>query len=47
MAASDYVPVNLAFMANPMNWLVVIAMVLFAGLAIAFILPGTIEETKE
>jgi hypothetical protein len=36
---------NLALMANPVNWVIVILMIAIAGMAIAFIFPPPDAQT--
>jgi hypothetical protein len=33
----DYIPLNLALMANPVNWVIVALMVLLGGMALAYV----------
>lgn len=36
----DWLPLNLAIMKNPYNWITVVLMVMIAGLALHLLFPG-------
>jgi hypothetical protein len=43
-----YVPLNFELMGNPVNWVIVTLMVLFAGVALTFVFEGADAlQTKE
>lgn len=37
--AKEYIPINWTLVSNPVNWAVIILMLAFAGLAVAYIFP--------
>jgi hypothetical protein len=41
MAARDYIPLNFEILRSPINWIIILLIVAFGGLAIALIVPGT------
>jgi len=40
----NYVPLNLAMMANGYNWIILVLMVTIAGLGLALIFPSIAQE---
>ena len=41
-----YTPLNWAILGNPVNWAIVILMLAFAGLAVAYIFPHPASKTE-
>jgi len=41
------IPLNFALMANPVNWIIITLMVLFAGVALAVIVSNTTVSSED
>lgn len=47
MALRDFVPLNFALIANPLNWIIIILMVALAGLGLAMVVTTPAQDTPQ